>query len=81
MSSNSADVFVYTGAGGAEVPPDVVRVLIDPSVTSIPVSAFNNYKKLNEVELSEGVVEIGKESFAYCSHSITKIPLLAQEDL
>jgi hypothetical protein len=33
---DDADVFVYTGAGGDEVPDDVVRVRVDPSVTSIP---------------------------------------------
>jgi hypothetical protein len=72
-SATENAVFVYTGPRGERVPPDVVRVLIDPSVTSIPAYAFNNHKKLAEVELSEGLVEIGKESFAYCSHSITRI--------
>jgi hypothetical protein len=75
MSSNSTDteVFVYTGEEGAEVPRDVVRVRVDPSVTSIPVVAFEKRKKLTEVELSEGLVEIGDRSFGGCDHSITKI--------
>jgi hypothetical protein len=51
----------------------VVRVLIDPSVTSIHAGAFFFRRKLNEVELSEGLVEIGALSFAYCGNSITKI--------
>jgi len=75
MSSNptDAEVFVYTGPGGNEAPRDVVRIQIDPSVTSIPANAFYKRKKLAEVELCEGVVEIGNGSFASCDHSITKI--------
>jgi hypothetical protein len=77
MSSNSTDteVFVYTGEVGAVVPQDVVRVLVDPSVTSIPDNAFQIRRKLAEVELCEGLVEIGKESFAHCDHSISKITI------
>jgi hypothetical protein len=67
------EVFVYTREGGAEVPQDVVRVRVDPSVTSIPAYAFYRRKKLAEVELCEGLVEIGEYAFAYCYHSITKI--------
>jgi hypothetical protein len=75
MLSNPTDteVFVYTGPGGAVVPDDVVRVRVDPSVTSIPANAFNPRKKLAEVELCEGLVEIGDRSFSWCNHSITKI--------
>ena len=75
MSSNStnAEVFVYTGPRGVEVPDDVVRVRIDPSVTSIPAFAFDGRKKLAEVELCEGLVEIGVGSFSGCDHSITTI--------
>ena len=51
----------------------MVRIQIDPSVTSIPANAFYKRKKLTEVELCEGVVEIGNGSFASCDHSITKI--------
>ena len=75
MSSNSTDaeVFIYTGPGGNDVPRDVVRIQIDPSVTSISANAFYERKKLAEVELCEGVVEIGDCSFGWCNHSITKI--------
>jgi hypothetical protein len=78
MSSNAAaaaEVFVYTGDGGERVPEDAVRVRVDPSVTSIPAYAFYNAKKLTEVELCEGLVEIGIESFRWCDHSITKIDI------
>jgi hypothetical protein len=74
MSNNGHDeVFIYTGPGGASIPRDVIRVRVDPSVTSIPARAFFQRKKLAEVELCEGIVEIGEYSFAYCDHSITKI--------
>jgi hypothetical protein len=75
MSSNvsNAEVFVYMGEGGDSAPHDVVRVRIDPSVTSIPEDAFYKRKKLAEMELREGLVEIGERSFGWCDHSITKI--------
>jgi hypothetical protein len=67
------EVFVYMGEGGAVVPQDVVRVRVDPSVTSIHRQAFHGRKKLAEVELCEGLNEIGDGSFKWCYHSITKI--------
>ena len=75
MSSNAinTDVFVYTGEGGLEAPRDMVRVMVDPFVTSIPANAFFQRKKLAEVQLCEGLVEIGDRSFGWCNHSITKI--------
>jgi hypothetical protein len=63
----SMDVFVYTGLGGDDVPQDVVRVWVDPSVMSIPARAFSGRRKLAEVELCEGLVEIGDGAFRYCS--------------
>jgi dextranase len=71
-----SDVFVYTGPGGDDVPQaprDVVRVRVDPSVTSIPAHEFRYRKKLIEVVLCEGLVEIGYNSFACCHNSIMKI--------
>jgi hypothetical protein len=43
---------------------DVVRIRVDPS--------FADRRNLAEVELSEGVVEIGDESFRGSSNSIKK---------
>jgi hypothetical protein len=81
MSSNAAaadsEVFVYTVDGGDAVPQDVIRVRVDPSITTIPANAFYQRKKLTEVELCEGVVEIGERSFADCGRSITKINIPA----
>jgi hypothetical protein len=68
-----AEVFVYTGDGGDAVPDDVVRVRVDPSVTSIPDNAFDQRMKLAELELCEGLVEIGVDSFARCDNSIMTI--------
>ena len=67
------EVFVYTAEVGAVVPRDAVRVMVDPSVTSIPNDAFFERRKLAEVELCEGLVEIGDSAFSRCDHSITKI--------
>jgi hypothetical protein len=68
-----AEVFFYTGPRGDDVPQEVVHVRIDPSVTSIPDRAFYVRKGLAEVELCEGLVEIGAGAFGICFHSITKI--------
>ena len=72
MSRNAADaeVFVYTGDGGDAVPDDVIRVRVDHSVMLIPARAFYGRKKLTEVELCEGLVEIGAWSFTWCYHSM-----------
>lgn len=48
---NANGVFVYTGTGGAAVPQDVVRVLVDPSVTCIPQKLFAERNNLAEVDL------------------------------
>jgi len=72
-NANVAEVFIYTGEGGIAVPQDVVRALVNPSVMLIPAHAFSERKKLAEVELCEGLVEIGAWSFAECYHLITKI--------
>jgi len=69
-----AEIFVYTGEVGTAVPQDdVVHIRVNPSVTSIPTRAFYERKKLTEVELCEGLVEIGVDSFCWCDRSITKI--------
>jgi hypothetical protein len=78
------EVFVYTPIHASRdeqnegflpnsVSSDVIHVRVDPSVTSIPDRAFYGRKKLTEVELCEGLVEIGEQSFGCCDHSITKI--------
>jgi len=73
LRPTNTEVFVYTGEGEAEIPDDAVRIRVDPSVTSIPARAFYERVRLAEVELCEGVVEIGVDSFGLCDHKITKI--------
>jgi hypothetical protein len=73
MSAPDADVFAYTGEGGESPPQNVVHIRVDPSVTLIPALAFYERTKLAEVELCEGLVEIGERSFGFCDHSITNI--------
>jgi hypothetical protein len=68
-----AEVFVYMGEGGEGVSDNVVRVRVDPSVTSIPARAFFQRKKLTEVELCEGLAEIGNSSLGWCNLSIRKL--------
>lgn len=63
-NADAADVFLYTA--GAVVPKDVVRVRVDPSVTTIPSNAFTHRMKLEQVELCEGLQEIGGYSFNHC---------------
>jgi hypothetical protein len=74
-TNDEVQVFVYTGPNGESPPKNVVRVQVDPSVTSIPYRAFDRREKLSEVELCEGLVEIGAWSFRECGHSITKIDI------
>ena len=52
MSDTTDDevFFVYT-TGVVRVPDDVVRVLVDPSVMTIPANAFCRRTNLAEVEL------------------------------
>ena len=60
-SNNNTDVFVYTE--GLVVPRHVVRVRVHPSVTAIPERAFSDCNKLEEVELCDGLLKIGKQAF------------------
>jgi hypothetical protein len=74
MSCNAAtdvEVFIYTGL---VAPRNAARVRVDTSITSIPAQAFCQRDELTEVELCEGVVEIGERSFAYCNLTKINIP-------
>ena len=61
---SNTEVFIYTE--GAVVPEDVVRVRVHPSITKIPEEAFYKRQKLKEVELCEGLLEIGTKAFMDC---------------
>ena len=71
-SSTNTDVFIYTE--GSVVPQDVVRVRVHPSVIRIPEHLFYEQKKLEEVELCEGLLEIGAKAFFGC-HSLKNIKI------
>ena len=75
MSATDDEVFNYTGERGDSAPLDVVRVRVDPSVTSIHAKAFYERTKLTKVELCEGLVDVGERSFRWCNQSITKITI------
>ena len=62
---SSVEVFVYMG-GDMVVSDDVVRVRVHPSVTVIPEKAFRNRQQLQEVELCDGLLEIGECAFHSC---------------
>ena len=51
---------------GTEVPDDVVRVRVHPSVTVIPDYTFQWRQKMEEVELCDGLLEIGERAFGGC---------------
>ncbi|KAL7537528.1 hypothetical protein ACHAXR_007891 [Thalassiosira sp. AJA248-18] len=56
------------------MPRDFTRVRVDRSVTRIPPGAFRLVRKLEEVELCEGVEEIGENAFS-CSLSLRRISI------
>ena len=60
-------IFVYVE--GAVVPDYVVRARVDPSVTVIPAEAFRDRVQLMEVQLPEGLLEIGEKTFHGCNLS------------
>ena len=64
-SANDYEVFVYMGVDMA-VPGYVVRARVHTSVTMIPDEAFQSRHKLKEIELCEGLTEIGLCAFYDC---------------
>ena len=71
-STNNAGVFVYTE--GMIVPRNVIRVRVHPSVTVIPEKAFRRCVRLEEVELCDGLLEIGDFAFYEC-RALTRISI------
>ena len=61
ISANNDDVFEYMG-GDMVVPNDVVRAQVHPSVTVIPAMAFQFHYRLEEIDLCEGLTEIGNDA-------------------
>jgi len=61
--------------GDMVVPQDVVRVRVHHSVTVIPEKAFHERSKLEEVELCEGLLEIGEWAFSCWSGLVKEIKI------
>ena len=84
LEASNAEVFVYTGGRGAAIPDDAVRIRVNSSVTSIPTEAFSEQRRssLAEVELCEGLVEIGDDSFRELRpfHYENQHPHITQKD-
>jgi len=57
---------MYNGVGAVQVPDDVTHVRVGSSVTVIPDSAFQEHRKLEVVELPEGLVQIRDYAFDGC---------------
>eukprot|EP00984_Skeletonema_dohrnii_P034477 scaffold33569_cov84-Skeletonema_dohrnii-CCMP3373.AAC.11 len=69
------DIFVYTG-GEQVVPDDVRRVRIDKSVNIIPRLAFDNRRRLIDVEFHDGIEIIEVMAFNNCISLRGSIQLL-----
>jgi hypothetical protein len=54
---NATEVFIYTGLE-QEVPDDVVRVQVDPSVMAIPEISFASNYLLEVVELHDDLLKL-----------------------
>jgi len=54
------------GESGPPIPRDVIRVRVHPSVTAIPAEAFSSCDFLEEVDLPEGLQQIGQNAFSLC---------------
>ena len=68
-------VFIYTGVERdlTQIPKNVIRAKIDPSVTVIPEGLFTCNLQLQEVELCEGLLEIREGAFDGCTNLATTI--------
>ena len=65
------NIFVYRGG---RAPQHVTHVLIDKSLDEIENWAFNECKRLVQVDTHDGIRKIGKQAFAYCT-SLPRINL------
>ena len=64
-SNNDADVFVYMGEEVSVVSSNIIRARVHPSVTELS-SFFKDRRRLEEVELCDGLVYIGRHAFDGC---------------
>ena len=58
--------FIYRGQPKSEIPRDITRLRIDPSVKVIGRWAFSACRQLAEVELCDGLERIEEHAFRGC---------------
>jgi hypothetical protein len=71
-NDNGEPFFLYMGQSRDDIPQNVTRVKVDPSVREIRSLAFCNCSQLRNVELNEGVERIEYGAFFDCT-SLTSI--------
>ncbi len=59
--------FIYTGQERADIPQDVIRIRVHPSIRVIKDNAFEGCRQLTIVILGKGLEEIGVRAFARCT--------------
>jgi serine/threonine protein kinase len=80
MPSSMEEVeFEYHGAGRGVVPPNVTRVIVDDTVTTIGERAFANCSSLTAIEIYVSVTFIVRNAFNGCSSLASiRIPTLVK---
>ncbi len=66
-NNDKREYFVYNGQEGDDVPEDVIRVRVHPSVRAIKDWAFWGRRGLAIVILNNGLEEIGYQDFFGCT--------------
>ena len=64
--------FLYTGQSKVDIPWGVKHIKVDPSVKTIDENSFVGGWQLRNIELNEGLEEIGDRAFSCCT-SLTSI--------
>ena len=54
--------------------PSVTKVVFPNTMKAVGAYAINDCKKLSQIELNEGLVEVGKGAFRYCPFTSVVIP-------
>jgi hypothetical protein len=79
LAAEENDIFVYLG-GEQEVPGNVKHVVIDKSVTIIPVRAFWNRTKLVSIKFHDKIEKIEGGAFNRC-WSLRRVKLLGVKEI
>jgi hypothetical protein len=73
---DDAAYFIYSRQRTENIPRDLTRVKVNPSVKVILAQAFDNCSQLTNVQLHEGLEKIGERAFCNCTslHAIVIPP-------